>query len=35
MKDLDIHQFTNKGHFTLDALGTVAFPELLEVVIAR
>jgi predicted alpha/beta hydrolase family esterase len=34
VNDLDIHQYTDKGHFTMDALGTHEFPELLNVVLA-
>jgi len=29
---LDMHEFNDKGHFTLESLGTVEFPELLSVV---
>jgi len=30
--DLDVREFADKGHFTLSALGTVQFPELLQAV---
>jgi len=32
--DLDIHQYTNKGHFTFNALGTDEFPELLNLILS-
>lgn len=31
--DLDIRQYTDKGHFCLSDLGTVEFPELLELLV--
>lgn len=30
--NLDIHQYTDKGHFTLNALGTAEFPDLLKAI---
>ena len=34
VKGLDIQQYSDKGHFTLSALGTNEFPELLNEVLA-
>lgn len=31
--NLVLHKFTNKGHFTLEDMGTSEFPELLEVIL--
>jgi hypothetical protein len=30
VNDVSIRQFSNKGHFTLNDLGSVEFPELLD-----
>jgi len=34
VKNLVIRQYTDKGHFTLERLGTVEFPDLLTEVVA-
>lgn len=34
LKNLNVIELENKGHFTLNGLGTVEFPELLEVCLA-
>ena len=31
--DIQVQEFTDKGHFTLDVMGTREFPEILEVVV--
>lgn len=33
LPDIKVHKFDNKGHFTLDEMGTEAFAELLETIL--